>query len=123
MRRGVSAVSSGRGTQPFPNAREGPDWWSHDDYAEILGNMVRQRANFAGFHTVRARLGRLKVLSNLSVSQSKSILYRASVWARRALNGRKRRFPARAVLVLGADELDWPAVRRRCGRDGARWGC
>ena len=30
----------------------------------------------------------------------KSILYGAFVWARRALNGRKCRFPARAVLYL-----------------------
>jgi Na+/H+ antiporter NhaB len=27
-------------------------------------------------------------------------LYGASVWARRALNSRKRRFPARAVFIL-----------------------
>jgi hypothetical protein len=55
-----------------------------------------------GFHlleshailTVRARLGRL---SALSVSVSKSGLYGAFVWVRRALNRPKRRFPARAV--------------------------
>ena len=44
--------------------------------------------------TVRARPGRL---SALSVSHSKSILYGAFVWACRALNSSKRRFPARAV--------------------------
>ena len=43
---------------------------------------------------VRARPGRL---SALSVSHSESGLYGAFVWARRALNGQKRRFPARAV--------------------------
>jgi hypothetical protein len=41
----------------------------------------------------RAHPGRL---SALSVSQSKSGLYGAFVWARRALNRQKRRFPARA---------------------------
>jgi hypothetical protein len=45
--------------------------------------------------TVRARPGRL---SAHSVSHSKSILYVAFVWARRALNRPKRRFPARAVM-------------------------
>ena len=43
--------------------------------------------------TVRARPGRL---SALSVFHSKSILYGACVWERRALNSPKRRFPARA---------------------------
>jgi hypothetical protein len=44
--------------------------------------------------TVRAVPGRL---SALSVFLLKSILYGAFVWAHRALNGPKRRFPARAV--------------------------
>ena len=43
--------------------------------------------------TVRAVPGRL---SAISVFHSKSVLYGAFVWARRALNGRKRRFSARA---------------------------
>ena len=43
---------------------------------------------------VRARPGRL---SAFRVSPSRSILYGAFVWARRALNGQKRRFPARSV--------------------------
>ena len=38
-------------------------------------------------------------LSDLSVSLSKSILYRGFVWVHRALNSQKRRFPARAVAV------------------------
>ena len=36
-------------------------------------------------------------LSTLSVFLCKSVFYGAFVWARRALNSRKRRFPARAV--------------------------
>jgi hypothetical protein len=44
--------------------------------------------------TVRTLPGRL---SALSVFRSKSVLYGIFVWARRALNHRKRRFPARAV--------------------------
>jgi hypothetical protein len=45
------------------------------------------------FDTVRAAPGRL---SAISVFLLKSILYGAFVWARRALNGPKRRLPARA---------------------------
>jgi hypothetical protein len=47
-------------------------------------------------------------LSALSVSHCKSGLYGAVVWARRALNIQKRRFPARAVWVDGV------AVVARC---------
>ena len=43
--------------------------------------------------TVRAQRGRL---SAISVFLCKSVLYGAFVWARSALNSRKRRFPARA---------------------------
>ena len=43
--------------------------------------------------TVRASPGRL---SDLSVSLCKSVFYGAFVWARRAFNRSKRRFPARA---------------------------
>jgi hypothetical protein len=56
--------------------------------------------------TVRARSGRL---SGLSVFLCKSVLYGGFVWAHRALNRPKRRFPARAdpelaeaVLILQA---------------------
>ena len=49
-----------------------------------------------GVHTVRARPGRL---SAISVFLCKSVFYGAFVWARRALNRQKRRFPARAVLA------------------------
>jgi hypothetical protein len=38
-------------------------------------------------------------LRALSVSRSKSVVYDAFVYARRALNGQKRRFPARAVVA------------------------
>jgi hypothetical protein len=57
--------------------------------------------------TVRAVPGRL---SALSVFLLKSILYGAFVWARRALNSPKRRFPARAVLGQHArSERELPA--------------
>jgi hypothetical protein len=46
---------------------------------------------------VRARSGRL---SALRVLYSESVLYAAFVWARRLLNSPKRRFPARAAVVL-----------------------
>ena len=48
--------------------------------------------------TVRAHLGRL---SALSVFHSKSVLYGAFVWACRALNRKKWRFPARAGSESG----------------------
>ena len=48
--------------------------------------------------TVRARAGRL---STLSVFHSKSLLYGAFVWSRRALNGPNRRFPGWAVRTTG----------------------
>jgi hypothetical protein len=39
-------------------------------------------------------------LKHLSVHHSKSVLYGAFVWARRALNRPNRRFPARAVRTI-----------------------
>jgi hypothetical protein len=50
---------------------------------------------------VRARPRRVSVFS---VSRSKSALYGAFAWARRALNSPKRRFPARAVVVANGAE-------------------
>ena len=44
--------------------------------------------------------GRPGRLSGLGVSHSKSVLYGAFVWARRALNNQKWRFPARAVVLF-----------------------
>jgi hypothetical protein len=59
---------------------------------------------------VRARPGRL---SGLSVSNSKSVFCGAFVWARRALNGQKRRFPAWAGAATTANlEADIEAYRR-----------
>ena len=56
--------------------------------------------------SVRAHPGRLRALS---VSHRESGLYGAFVWARRALNGPKRRFPATAVadsvLIFTAAEF------------------
>ena len=56
--------------------------------------LAEQRSWSLVHRTVRAALGRL---SALSVFLWRSILYGAFVWARRALNRRKRRFPSRAV--------------------------
>ena len=56
--------------------------------------------------TVRARRGRL---IGLSVFLCKSVLYGAFVWACRALNSQKRRFPAGAVVV----DVDAPGNRRQ----------
>jgi hypothetical protein len=53
-------------------------------------NIARQSWETA----VRARSGRL---SGLSVLRGESVLYGVFVWAHRALDGPKRRFPARAV--------------------------
>jgi hypothetical protein len=54
-------------------------------------------------------------LSALSVSLCKSVFYGAFVWARRALNSQKRRFPARAVEAAArlwdAEPLDEAAER------------
>ena len=50
--------------------------------------------NRAHIEAVRARPGQLRALSIL---HSESFSYGAFVWARRALNSPKRRFPARAV--------------------------
>ena len=59
--------------------------------------------------------GRRGRLSALSVFVCKSVFYGVFVWARRALNSQKWRFPARAVtadsivdvrLSAGADQLD-----------------
>ncbi|RPH99909.1 MAG: hypothetical protein EHM72_10685 [Calditrichaeota bacterium] len=40
-----------RGIQPFHDFPEGPDWWNLDDYKAIIGQMVKMRMNFIGFHT------------------------------------------------------------------------
>jgi hypothetical protein len=80
--------------------------------------------------TVRACSGRL---SALSVSHSESNLYGGFVWARRALNRQKRRFPARAGGEQGRAHREQGRARQgdrggvgylgaaRCGRD--RQGC
>ena len=72
-----------------PNPRRGTS--ANALAARILGaEATRRRPSLP----VRARPGRS---SALSVFPSKSVLYGGFVWARGALNGRKRRFPARAV--------------------------
>jgi hypothetical protein len=69
-----------------------------DDTWEPMSNLsakIKVKAQ-----AVRARPGRL---SALRVSHRKLGLYGVFVWARRALNCRKRRFPARAVGAEGKD--------------------
>ena len=66
--------------------------------------------------TVRARRGRL---SALSVFLLKSILYGAFVWARRALNSEKRRFPARAVAADPGNPRPWRRRRQDPAPRGA----
>jgi hypothetical protein len=55
----------------------------------------------------------------LSVSHSKSFLYGPFVWARRALNGPKRRFPARAE-ALARPAISGCASRPQCSRPRSR---
>jgi hypothetical protein len=57
------------------------------------GLFVNQSVTGVGFLTVRAIPRRL---SSISIFLRKSVLYGAFVWEHRALNSRKRRFPARA---------------------------
>jgi hypothetical protein len=59
--------------------------------ASLLRHLVDRLPDDAA--SVRARPG---PSSALSVSPSESVFYGASVWARRALDSQKRRFPARA---------------------------
>jgi hypothetical protein len=75
---------------------------------------------------VRATQGRL---SALSVLLFKSVFYGAFVWARRALNSQKRRFPARAVhrrcahapsALAGAAPLPSRRAPRRASSRSAR---
>ena len=61
-------------------------------------------------------------LSALRVFLWKSILYGAFVWARRALNRRKRRFPARAVRLAHAGRRGDGATAAAAGRHFARGG-
>ena len=61
-------------------------------------------------------------LSALIVFLCKSVFYGAFVWARRALNSQKRRFPARAVPVIANGDAftyaDVEAITARTGCDG-----
>jgi hypothetical protein len=61
--------------------------------------------NLKRMATVRALLGRL---SALSVSHSKSVLYGAFVWVRRALTSPERRFLARPGSWKPRRTTDWP---------------
>jgi hypothetical protein len=67
------------------------------------------------YWTVRAAQGRL---SALRIFPCKSVLYDASVWARRALIRQNRRFPARAGALLVVRLV--PGLRERHLRAGGR---
>ena len=40
-----------RGILPFHDFPEGPDWWSKDNYRQILNQLVKMKGNFIGLHT------------------------------------------------------------------------
>jgi hypothetical protein len=40
-----------RGILPFHDFPEGPDWWNLEEYKAIIGQLVRLKMNFIGFHT------------------------------------------------------------------------
>jgi hypothetical protein len=40
-----------RGILPFHDFPEGPDWWNLEEYKAVIGQLVRLKMNFAGFHT------------------------------------------------------------------------
>jgi hypothetical protein len=96
-------------------------------YAGTLSSVIDAPSQLASVfllaraYPVRAALERL---SALSVFLCRSVFYGAFVWARRALNSQKRRFPARAVghgARRLADGVEGPhgRVRRRWGVCGA----
>ncbi len=45
-----------RGILPFHDFPEGPDWWNEKDYKAIIGQLVKMKMNFIGFHTYPDRL-------------------------------------------------------------------
>ncbi len=44
-----------RGILPFHDFGEGPDWWSAEDYKDILYQLGKMRMNFIGLHTYPER--------------------------------------------------------------------
>jgi hypothetical protein len=77
-----------------------PPWLTGSDSPQVLrGGRLRV--------TVRAVLGRL---SAIIVFLFRSVLHGAFVWARRALNSQKRRFPARAVRSIATSEYSSTTV-------------
>ena len=103
------AVDSNRKTEDGQSKAEKKQLISIWESVDEDGSGVLDRGEL---RTVRAPSGRL---SALSVSHSKSVLYGGFVWARRALNSPKRRFPTRA----GADEDGENARRHRARRRDA----
>jgi hypothetical protein len=69
--------------------------WAVGEPNDVNGGEDAVEMDFRDRLKVRARRGRS---SALSVFHSKSFLYGAFVWVRRALNKQKRRFPARAEV-------------------------
>ena len=72
-------------------------WWRRSSPPPSRRRCPRRRSSSgpSSSSTVHAHPG---WLSGVSFFLCKSIVYGAFVWVRRALNGRERRFPARAVL-------------------------
>ena len=40
-----------RGIQPFHDLPEGPDWWTRDDYKQVVAQLPKLGMNFLGLHT------------------------------------------------------------------------
>jgi hypothetical protein len=83
-------------------------WQARQDFEDILQQLTHgslfggDAVDTAGADAFASRDIRPGRWGRLSFSLCKSIFYGAFVWARRALNGRKRRFSARAVARASA---------------------
>ena len=88
------------------------------------GTVTLSLASGSKVEAVRYRPGRRGRLSALSVFVCKSVFYGAFVWARRALNGPKRRFSARAVSAIVPSQRPAGGVqpmRRNVGQEPKRF--
>jgi hypothetical protein len=96
MERGTSIVSDAMKSLSLDANGVRPAWGLSPPPA-LPSSAGAAAAHRGGRGRSRAASGRL---SGLSVFRSESVLCGAFVWARRALSGRKRRFPARAVNAM-----------------------
>jgi hypothetical protein len=84
------------GTEPvYTDAGWQASWPKICRMLDADGSQGLPVASFKKFHTARARRG---VQAPFAFSYGNQFLYGAFVWARGALNRRKRRFPARAEV-------------------------